>query len=747
MWTIRSLTAILAMWTRLAGGIALLLVLAPLAIAAQPIVVEGRVQDANGTPVPYANVRIEGTTDGAATNASGRFRFRTRRHGSATLRASAVGYEATERSVRLAPGDTVRVQITLSSTRVRLDETVVTGTYSTGPEEQTTLDPTEAVTTPGAAGDLFRALQSFPGVAAPGDGAGLFVRGGDVSETKTLLDGAPLHHPYRYASLASGTFGAVRPFLVDGTQFSTGGFSARYGDALSGVLAMTSKNRPTRSRRYVNLGLAAASLALDQPLIEEELGLRISGNRSFTGLLFRVNGQSDDFATVPQGLDGNLSLTWDYADAGHLKLFSFARRNRIGAETARGTYTGLYRSETTNQLHTLQWTANPGAWTVESRASWSAFTTEKTFGALDLSPTDGAAALRIDATRPAEDWILRTGGMVTHRRYHFDGTFPTQPGVVRSGASTRSITTSTPATRTGGYAEITTSVFSPLTARLGLRTDHHTRANELVVDPRAALSWRFDAHTRLRVAWGLYHQFPELRTYSEHTGENPLGAQQAQHVVVGLRHERDQLLLRAEAYHKPYRDLVVRTGPARYANAGTGFAKGIDLFAKYGAFLETRVNGWVSYSLLRSHRTQPRDLGTEVRLEKGPAPFDLTHQFTAVGKVRVVGQLRVGGTYRYVTGRPYTPVAATTRSASGPLLPVDGPVGSERLPAYHRLDLQVIYFWPFNRTQNVVVYAALNNALDRTNVVDVTYTPGYSERRERTTNFQRSVYFGLTLTL
>ena len=132
-WTIRSSTAILAMWTRLAGGIVLLLVLAPLAIAAQPIVVEGRVQDANGTPVPYANVRIEGTTDGAATNVSGRFRFRTRRHGSATLRASAVGYEATERSVRLAPGDTVRVQITLSSTRVRLDETVVTGTYSTGP--------------------------------------------------------------------------------------------------------------------------------------------------------------------------------------------------------------------------------------------------------------------------------------------------------------------------------------------------------------------------------------------------------------------------------------------------------------------------------------------------------------------------------------------------------------------------------------------------------------------------------------
>jgi hypothetical protein len=78
---------------------------------------------------------------------------------------------------------------------------------------------------------------------------------------------------------------------------------------------------------------------------------------------------------------------------------------------------------------------------------------------------------------------------------------------------------------------------------------------------------------------------------------------------------------------------------------------------------------------------------------------------------------------------------------------VDGPVGSERLPAYHRLDLQVSYFWPFNRQQNVVVYAAINNVLDRANAVDVTYSPDYAERRYRTTDFRRSVYFGLTLTL
>ncbi len=725
-----------------------MLALIPSVAPAQPAVVEGQVRDARGAPVPYANVQLDGAAVGTAAGGDGRFRLETTRTGSVVLRASAVGYPPVERSLRLRAGDTSTVRFTLRAESIELGEAVVTGeTFSTGSPSEATLGSTEAVTTPGAAGDLFRALQSFPGVAAPGDGAGLFVRGGDVTETKTLLDQATVSHPYRYESPAGGSFGAVRPFLVGGTTFATGGFSAQYGNALSGVLAMESKDRPEESSRYVNLGLAAASVSLDQPLVGDELGLRVSGNRSFTGVLFRVNGRRGDYATVPQGLDGTLGLTWDYGPTGQLKLLAFARRNRIGVETTEGTYTGVYRSRTTNQLYNLQWRAQAKGWTVESSASWNAYTSQRTLGALDLSPTDRAATLRVDATRGGGDWTVRTGGTVERRRYRFDGTVPTQPDVVAPDAAIRSIDESLPATRAGGYVEVESSLPSSVVARAGLRTDVHSRAGRPVVDPRVGLAWSFAPNTQLRAAWGLYHQFPELNTYGEHVGENTLGAQRAQHVVLGLRHEREHLLLRAEAYHKPYCDLVVRTGSSRYANDGRGVARGIDLFAKYGSFLGTRVNGWASYSLLRSHRTQPRDRGTDVELDDGPAPYDLTHQITAVGKVRVIDQFRVGGTYSYVTGRPFTPVVGTERLESGALLPVDGPVGGARLPAYHRLDLQVSYFWPFNRTQNMVVYAALNNVLDRANAVDVTYSPDYSTRRYRRTDFRRSVYVGLTLTL
>jgi hypothetical protein len=461
-----------------------------------------------------------------------------------------------------------------------------------------------------------------------------------------------------------------------------------------------------------------------------------------------VNGQASDYATVPQGLDGTLSLTWNDAGSGELKLVSFARRTRLSVETAEGAHQGLYRSRSTNQLYTLQWTTGGPAWTVETSAAWTAFSSRKQFGTLDLSPTDAAATLRVDASRTTAHGTLQAGGLIERRRYRLAGTVPTQPDAVGPRVPSRSLDAAPRRTWTGGYAEGVVTRWAPLTARVGLRADASHRTGAVVVDPRVALTWQITPQTRLRTAWGRYHQFPALETAAEHTGPAALRPQQAQHLVLGLRHEHDDLLLRAAAYHKPYRNLVVRTGASRYANAGDGFAQGLDLFAKYGAFLETRINGWAAYSLLRAHRTQPRDVGRAVRLDEGPAPYDLTHQFTAVGKVRVVGQVRLGGTYRYVTGAPFTPVVATEPRASGAVLPVDGPVGSARLPAYHRLDLQVSYYWPFGDDgQHVIFYAALNNAFDRANVVDVTYTPDYAARRNRTTQFRRSVYAGLTLTL
>jgi hypothetical protein len=53
-----------------------------------------------------------------------------------------------------------------------------------------------------------------------------------------------MNHPYRYETPTGGFRGAVDPFLTQGVSFSTGGFSAEYPNALSGVLDLQLQERP-----------------------------------------------------------------------------------------------------------------------------------------------------------------------------------------------------------------------------------------------------------------------------------------------------------------------------------------------------------------------------------------------------------------------------------------------------------------------------------------------------------------------
>ncbi len=711
--------------------------------------VQGQVVDETEQPMAFVNVQIVDTTDGAVTGRDGRFAFSTQHLGPHHLSASFIGFEPTRQSLHLTAGDTTTVRLVLRRVLIELGETVVTvSTYTTGEDETVTLTPLEVVTTAGASADIFLTLKTFPGVANVDGGAGLFVRGGDVGETVILLDQATVVHPYKYESPTGGVFGTIPPFMVQGTAFSTGGFSARYGNALSGVLAMESRDLPVQQSYTLGLGLAAGSVGVALPLVEDKLGLRFTGNLSFTDLMFRVNGHRDKFVTTPRGHDENLNLIYQYSSSGRLKLFSFNAGDEIGVEVIEPSFDGLYRNSSDRALYNLQWTDVWADWYIQTSASLNQYETRRQLGNLDLTPHDWTGKMRTDWERVLGAFgVLRLGAEMEHANNQYIGRIP-QGDIFDPEAEVFELDVSYNARRTGAYFEADFKPLRRIVANIGMRADHHNLSADFVIDPRLSARYQFSEDTNARLAWGIYHQFPTPFDYNPTNGNPDLGPQRAQHWIGGLHHERAQFLVRMEAYYKSYHNLVLDDLDLHLVNEGSGRACGVDLFLKYGGFLDTRLSGWIAYSLLRSRRVQVRRLGFEMLREEAPSPFDITHNLTLVTKMQIVGTLSGGLTLKYATGRPITPIVdAVSVADKSYYLPVKGPVGSERLPSLQQINGQLNYVHFFGAGHQAVFYLAVNNLLNRANVLDYEYSTDYTQRQPRTTLFRRSIYFGTSVSL
>jgi vitamin B12 transporter len=706
----------------------------------------GVVQDENGSPLAMVNVQLVGTYDGDVTDPDGTFAFKTQRLGKNVLRASLIGYDLKNLKLVLSEENSLFLKIKMNESSVKLSDVVIEGSaFTTGDEPKTlTLHSLDVFTTPGASADILRAIQTFPGVSSIDEGSGLFVRGGDVSETTILLDQATVVHPYKYESPTGGYFGTIPPFLVGGTYFSSGGFSARYGNALSGILAMESMNMPSKLTSSVGIGLAAGSLAASIPILPGTLGIRISGNKSFTDAMFQLNGFRNRFTTSPSGLDGNVSVIWKYSPDAQIKFFNFVNIDRIGVRVDEPSFAGVYESQETNRFHNLQWNEVTERWLLKGSISFNQFITEQELGSLHLKPSDMTYKARFDAEANLDDDHRLSFGVEGEKMVNrYEGTVPQNPSVLDPHGNVYTLNEQYSAVRVGAFSELELKVWRRMTTSVGIRSDYYDLSKEAIIDPRISFRYDITKEMHTQASWGIYHQFPQPYLYNSVNGNPRLSAQSAQHVTAGTEYSTDLFMCRIEMYSKTYSDLVLISSSSNYINLGNGIARGLDFFLKYGGFLRTPVSGWISYSYLHSRRLQARDLVKNIVYEEAPSSFDITNNLTIVGKVQLIQFLSLGLTFRCATGRPVTPIVGAIQDAGAEYFePIQGPVNSERLPNFVRLDMSLGYFLPFGESNSATFYFAVSNVLNHANPVRYEYSADYSQRYLKTTDYQRSIYFG-----
>jgi hypothetical protein len=90
-----------------------------------------------------------------------------------------------------------------------------------------------------AEADVVKALQALPGVVASSDfSSKIYVRGGGADQNLFLFDNAPVYSPVHF-------FGLFSTFLVEGVDevnFYKGGFPSRFGNRLSSVVDITTRD-------------------------------------------------------------------------------------------------------------------------------------------------------------------------------------------------------------------------------------------------------------------------------------------------------------------------------------------------------------------------------------------------------------------------------------------------------------------------------------------------------------------------
>jgi hypothetical protein len=230
--------------------------------------------EANGEAIPFANVVLDGTGYGCATDLNGFFLINKVPAGDYTLRVRFVGYEEYIQQITIADRRTVTLTIHLKPSAQMLKAVEITDSKAEERRIQTqvsveklTASQIQQMPSIGGTADIAQYMQVLPGVNSTGDQGGqLYIRGGSMIQNLTLLDGMIVYNPFH----SIGLYSIFETDVILNADIYTGGFGAEYGGRMSSVMDITTRDGNKRHHTgKVGLSTFGANLILEGPLKRE----------------------------------------------------------------------------------------------------------------------------------------------------------------------------------------------------------------------------------------------------------------------------------------------------------------------------------------------------------------------------------------------------------------------------------------------------------------------------------------------
>jgi vitamin B12 transporter len=586
----------------------------------------------------------------------------------------------------------------------------------------TTLRRLDVYTMPGGTGEMLQALQAMPGATRAGDGAELHIRGGDAAETPVFFDGGRLAFPGRWESLQGSAMGVVDAAVLRRVYFSSGGFSARYGNALSGIVDVETEGRPAQASQRIGISMVQAGGS-----VRTQLGERTGAWGTLSGtdtrLIARMTGEAASYTQAPQSVQGIGAVTFEPLPGVELRATALAVGDRFGRAVEINGHHGEFASASTMQHVALSGRAlqPDGQRGVSASITASRRAGGMSFGVLDRDREDRAVGGRVDGDAVISRGVrTRAGVELLHYDAISSGTVPTTSDLAAGSPMLVLPRTTESAWHAGGYVEAEHVPLPGLAVVAGVRTDALPGESGVALDPRLAAAYSRGDWT-VRLGGGVFHQGSWRARYRLPDPGQPSGTpRRAEHLVAGVE-RGGTLSMRVEAYLKKYDDYApAGAGPAIVAGTNSG----LDAIARWSP--RSGPSGWLSYSLLRG--VVELETGAEV-----PSALDVTHSLTSVARMPIGSDWELGATARYATGKPFTPRLPGSEGGYGA-------VHSERIPDYQRLDARVTRYVFGQDRRMAVIYLEMLNLLDRRNVMSYTYSADGARRVPVNTVFARRTF-------
>ena len=684
--------------------------------------VSGEILDQDMNPLIAANVYIMETLSGATSNLSGNYTISGVLPGEYHLLVSVIGYKKDTLAIQVVRNNIiVSFQLEVEPINLGMAEVVADRVSERTSTSNVAFTSQALETNQGLTQDPLRTLASLPGIGREGDlfsPSQIYVRGGAPDENLFLMDNNKVYFPYYFGGQKS----IFNTDAIESLELLTGGFSAAYGNHMSSVMNVQTRDGDFEHYKGgFSFGFYNSSANFEGPILKNKVSVLIAARRTYLDLFL------DETAEIPVPSLGDITYKVSYRinDANKL-TFSGLSSSELMDFTASKQEPGLPNKieiAGKNHYQSIQLRSSSGSKIYNKLALTNTLNKNQSeVGAnLFLNINAWQAGLRDDFTYYISNrHKIKTGIEYQFGSFDYSGNSPldplkTDPNDTTVVLQTIEISQKGEAIKSA-YILYDGSPIGRIGINAGVRLDNNKGNGYTDISPRFAINYQLSNKSKIRFSTGIYTQFPGSET------GNQLKSSKAIHYILGYEYRfSNDLYAWVEGYYKDYSDLVYYDENLNYSNLGKGAARGLEFFVRKEA---GNFQGWVSYALSRSERLIP--LLNEIK----DFEYDQRHIFNlvAVYQVKVPDKMwfipaLFQINFRYSDGRPYSPVTGAVNPGTG-WMPIYGEPLSLRNPDYKNLNIKVEWRMPRRENFGLKTFIEVWNLLNAKNVLGRTYQYG-----------------------